>query len=88
MTLYVKQVLEDGATVVADDDGFAAVLKPGQWEEIARLPHSEQRNRAEQFVLENRPDPTGGRSQRDEETRETAENASTGEAHQDRERSE
>lgn len=86
MTLYVKQTLEDGATVVVDNtDGAEFVLKAGQWQEIERLPHSEQRTRVERFVLENRADPTGGRSQRDEETMETAQNASTGEAHEQQE---
>lgn len=87
MTLSVIATLPDGSTTVRDDaDGFQVVLKPGQWAEIHRLPDSEQRTRAEQFVLENRADPTGGRTQRDEETMRQAENASTGEAHQEQER--
>lgn len=82
MSLSVKKTLEDGATVVVDDvDGFEAILKPGQWEEIAHLPASEQRTRAEQFVLANR---TSGdpRTEVEQQAIETARNASSGEAHE------
>lgn len=88
MTIHVKQRLDDGAVVLHDAaDGAEFVIRAEQWDQLDQLPPSEQRTRVEQFVLENRADPTGGRTERDENARETAQNASSGEAHQEQERS-
>lgn len=90
MTLYVKRTLEDGSTVVVDNSSGAeqeiAVLKPGQWEQVQAVRHDQQRALVDRFVAANAADPTGGRSELDEQARETAENASSGEAHQEQER--
>lgn len=87
MTLYVTRTLEDGATVVADNaDGAEFVLKPGQWEQVQTVRHDQQRALVERFVLANWADPTGGRSELDEQARQTAHDAQTGEAHQEQER--
>jgi hypothetical protein len=87
MTLHLTRTLEDGSTVVTDSaDGAEFVLKPGQWAQVYALFPADQRAAVERFVLENRADPTGGRTERDEQTIETAQNASTGEAHQEQER--
>jgi len=89
MTLYLKQTLPDGATVVADNhDGAEFVLKPGQWEQIEAPPYRTyhaKRAAVEAFVLANRADSTGGRSATDEQTMETARDAASGEAHQQQE---
>jgi hypothetical protein len=84
MTLTIKQTLEDGAVVLVDDvDGAEFVVKPGVWESLTGLPASEQRHRVELFVLEHRADPTGGRSETDEQAMDAA-SQGQGEAHQDR----
>lgn len=88
MSFRVKQTLEDGSTVIEDTDNPAVgvILKPGQFDQIAGLPDSEQRQRVREFLAANRADPTGGRTRRDEETMDTARDSSSGEAHQDGER--
>ena len=87
MTIYLKQTLPDGATVVADKaDGREWVLRPGQYAEVAALPHDDQRAKVLEFVESNRADPTGGRTELDEQAMETMRNATTGEAHQESER--
>lgn len=86
MAITIKQTLEDGATVVRDDaDGFEAVLKPGQWAQVQAVKPHQQRGIVERLVLKNRTD-GDPRSEADEQARETAQNASSGEAHQDGER--
>jgi hypothetical protein len=85
MIEYMR-ALEDGSTIVRDDaDGATFVLKPGQFARVAVLPDGEQRGLVERFVLENR---TAGaaRSETDEMARETMQDATTGEAHQEGER--
>ena len=82
MTLYVKQTLEDGATIIADNtDGTEWVLKPGQWSVVANLPGDQQRARVEAFVQQNT---TSGdpRTTADQQAMQTAHDAQTGEAHQ------
>jgi hypothetical protein len=84
MTLYLKRTLDDGATVVADNtDGTEFVLRPGQWDSVRALPYEQQRMAVERCVIANRADPSGGRSQLDEQTMDQARNSSSGEAHQD-----
>lgn len=87
MTLYLSQTLPDGATVIGDDanPNVEVVLKPGQWELIAGLPESEQRHRLRELLAMNQtgPDP---RSEVDQQAMETAQNAASGEAHQEGER--
>jgi hypothetical protein len=90
MTLYAKRTLDDGSVVVHennnDGDREVAVLKPGQWEQITVLPYEQHHAKLAELVAANQADPTGGRSELDEQTMETAQNASSGEAHQDQER--
>lgn len=75
MVLYPSQTLPDGSTVVGDADNpnVEVILKPGQWEEIAHLPESEQRHRLREFLAMN----TAG-DPRTELERTMAENASQG----------
>jgi hypothetical protein len=89
MTLYPKQTLPDGSTIVRDDaTGEEWIVKPGQWAEIYALSTEDaRRRRLLALIEENRADPTGGRSERDELARETMQNATTGEAHQAEEES-
>lgn len=85
MAINTIRTLSDGSTVVEDDaDGKEFVLKPGQLAELRA--RGSGRAVLEEMVRANRADPTGGRTERDEQARETAENASTGEAHQESER--
>lgn len=92
MTLYLKRTLDDGATVIGDNHGDSSVpetetvLKPGQWFEVQKLPHDQQRAKLDELREANTADQTGGRTELDEQTMETAANASTGEAHQENER--
>jgi hypothetical protein len=89
MTLYRKQTLDDGATIVADNvTNEEWALKAGQWEEITLLPYGEQRAKLDEFLAANEADPTGGRTEIDEQTMQTAHDAQTGEAHQESERRE
>lgn len=86
MALRAIKTMDDGTTVVRDDtDGASFVLKPGVWDQLFGLPPSEQRTRVEQEVIAARADPTGGRNELDEQARETAQNAATGEAHESQE---
>lgn len=79
MSVIVKEHLEDGATVVVDtDDRREFVLTSGQLEQMLNTPSAERRALVERLVDENRADPTGGRTEVDEQTVETAQN--TGDA--------
>jgi len=87
MTLYISQTLIDGSVVVADadDPNVSYVLKPGQAEELLALPEGEQqRHRLRELLIANR---AGGdpRSEQDQQAMETAQNAATGEAHEQQE---
>lgn len=84
--MHLHRTLEDGSTIVRDDDGYEAVLKPGQLEQVEAVKPDQRRRLVERFVAQNEADPTGGRSERDEQAIETAQNASTGESHQEGER--
>lgn len=84
--IHAKQHLSDGSVVVVDDQDRAEfVLKPEQWAHLGHVPTEEQRVFVERAVLDNR---TAGdpRSAADQQAIETAQNASTGEAHQEGER--
>lgn len=81
--MELVRTLEDGATVVTDPaDGYEAVLKPGQWEEIEALPEEEQRAATEAAVTANMTSGEDPRSELDQQAMETAQNASSGEAHE------
>lgn len=83
MAITVIRTLEDGSTVVKDDmDNAEFVLKPGQIEQVQAVKADQQRGLVERFVFQNR---TSGdpRSEADQRAMETAQNASTGEAHQE-----
>lgn len=82
MSLHVKHTRADGSTVVGDSQTTEVwILKPGQWEEIAHLPYSEQRTRIDQFVEANRADPTGGRTELEQTMVDNA-SQGQGEAHE------
>lgn len=87
MAIKLIRTLDDNSTVVKDDaDGAEFTLKSGQYARIAVLPEAQQRVQLERYVLENRADPSGGRSQADEQAMDSARDSSSGEAHQDQER--
>ena len=89
MTLYKKATLDDGSTVIVDNHtgtDVEQVLKPGQWEVVSALPHDDQRAKMAEFAALNQADPTGGRTEVDEQALDTARDASSGEAHQEQER--
>jgi hypothetical protein len=81
MTLVVIDSKPDGTTIIRDNmDGQQFVLKPGQWPEVQALPHDQQRAKAEELHEANRL--VDQRTELDEQTNETAANASSGEAHE------
>lgn len=87
MTIFLHSHLGDGLSLIVDTSDKAQFLIPtDEWPRIAGLPNEEQRTRLEQIKAEHQADPTGGRTQADEEAMETAANASTGEAHEQSER--
>lgn len=83
MSVTILQTLSNGSTVVEDStDGFRAVLRAGQYDQVMGLPVEERRAAVERFVLANRADPNP-RTAADEQAMETAENAASGESHQE-----
>lgn len=78
MTLYIVQTRDDGSQVISDntDPTFEVVLKPGQFKA------GMTREQAEALRDENSTAGENPRSETDEQARETAENAATGEAHE------
>lgn len=76
MSMYVRKTLDDGAVLVGDGDdpNYEAVLKPGQFKN--------DMSRADVDAAVQKNATNTQRSQNDEQARETAENAQTGEAHQ------
>lgn len=88
MAIRLVRTMADGVTVVRDDgDGREFVLKPGQWEQVQAVIEPHRRQLLERFLEDNRT--TGDpRSEMDEQARETMQNATTGEAHEQAEEAE
>jgi len=85
MTMKLSETLQDGSTVVIDDEDAAVfVLKPGDWETVLTYPVTQRRAEVESLVLSNRV--TGNpRTALDEQAMQTAHDAQTGEAHEQQE---
>lgn len=88
MAYYVSETLEDGSTVVGDNanPNTTYVLKKGQWEQVQAVKADQQRRILDRFKEQNEADPTGGRTEIDEQTMDFARDSSSGEAHQESER--
>lgn len=85
MAMTKVRALDGGGAVVrVTGDGREYVLREGQFEDIAARPVEEQADAVYAAVAANMDvDPAQVRTEADELARETAANATTGEAHQD-----
>jgi hypothetical protein len=81
--MLTSTILDSGMILLRDPtDGFEVAISADDWRQLQAFPAHTLRTELELLLLRKRADPTGGRTAIDEQTMETAQNAATGEAHQ------